>query len=263
MGRTSAGATSATSEFDFGDNRAIRRQLLVCRLELAREQRPPARQRLTVNPAAVAPTITTPPTSQTVTAGANCELHCGREWHGTARLPVAPEWGESCGSDECDVDFDQCDDGTIGRAAILAWFQIVLARRLAARRSLTVNPAIIAPTITTPPANQSVTAGANVSFTVTASGTAPLAYQWRLNGVEHRRGDESNADFERSDDRPVGRQLQLRRDEYGRQRHEQRGDFDRHGGGDCAHHRNTTGESNRDCWQQREFHRSSKRHPRP
>ena len=39
------------------------------------------------------------------------------------------------------------------------------------------------PTITTQPVSQTVTAGANVSFTVAASGTAPLSYQWRLNGA--------------------------------------------------------------------------------
>ena len=49
--------------------------------------------------------------------------------------------------------------------------------------TLTVNPAPVAPSITTQPASQTVTAGANVSFTVAASGTAPLSYQWRLNGA--------------------------------------------------------------------------------
>ena len=39
------------------------------------------------------------------------------------------------------------------------------------------------PAITTQPVSQSVLAGANASFTVTASGTAPLSYQWRFNGA--------------------------------------------------------------------------------
>ncbi len=38
-----------------------------------------------------------------------------------------------------------------------------------------------APTITTPPASQSVAAGADATFTVVASGTDPLSYQWRRN----------------------------------------------------------------------------------
>src|SRR5713101_4870172 len=39
------------------------------------------------------------------------------------------------------------------------------------------------PTITTQPANQTVTAGQTASFTVVAGGTAPLSYQWQKNGV--------------------------------------------------------------------------------
>lgn len=40
-----------------------------------------------------------------------------------------------------------------------------------------------APTITTQPQNQTVSVGANVTFTVAASGTAPLAYQWQHAGT--------------------------------------------------------------------------------
>src|SRR5258707_13143881 len=43
--------------------------------------------------------------------------------------------------------------------------------------------AATAPTITTPPANQTVTAGQTASFSVVAAGTAPLSYQWQKNGA--------------------------------------------------------------------------------
>src|SRR5213075_3287362 len=49
--------------------------------------------------------------------------------------------------------------------------------------TLTVNAAAAAPTITTQPANQSVTAGQTATFTVTATGTAPLSYQWQKKGT--------------------------------------------------------------------------------
>ncbi|HUN62667.1 MAG TPA: hypothetical protein VMU53_11790 [Candidatus Sulfotelmatobacter sp.] len=39
----------------------------------------------------------------------------------------------------------------------------------------------VAPTITTQPANQSVTLGQTASFSVAAAGTAPLSYQWQKN----------------------------------------------------------------------------------
>ena len=40
------------------------------------------------------------------------------------------------------------------------------------------------PSISSQPQSQTVNSGATVSFTVSASGTAPLAYQWRTNGVD-------------------------------------------------------------------------------
>ena len=39
------------------------------------------------------------------------------------------------------------------------------------------------PTITTQPASQTVTAGQTATFTVAATGTAPMTYQWKKNGA--------------------------------------------------------------------------------
>lgn len=44
---------------------------------------------------------------------------------------------------------------------------------------LTVNSSSVAPSITTQPTNQTVTAGQTATFTVVAAGTAPLSYQWQ------------------------------------------------------------------------------------
>src|SRR5207248_1756780 len=49
--------------------------------------------------------------------------------------------------------------------------------------TLTVNAAAAAPTITTQPANQSVTVGQAATISVVATGTAPLSYQWQKNGA--------------------------------------------------------------------------------
>src|SRR6202171_5140777 len=43
-------------------------------------------------------------------------------------------------------------------------------------------PNPMAPAITTQPANRTVTAGLTATFTVAASGTGPLNYQWQRNG---------------------------------------------------------------------------------
>ena len=45
------------------------------------------------------------------------------------------------------------------------------------------SPALLAPAITTQPTAQAASAGGTATFTVGASGSAPLGYQWRLNGT--------------------------------------------------------------------------------
>jgi hypothetical protein len=42
---------------------------------------------------------------------------------------------------------------------------------------------LVPPAIVTPPADATILAGGNAAFTVTATGTAPLTYQWKKNGV--------------------------------------------------------------------------------
>ncbi|MBU1425479.1 MAG: Ig-like domain-containing protein, partial [Gammaproteobacteria bacterium] len=48
---------------------------------------------------------------------------------------------------------------------------------------LTVTAVAVAPTITSQPANKSVTVGQTATFNVIATGTAPLSYQWRKGGT--------------------------------------------------------------------------------
>ena len=63
-----------------------------------------------------------------------------------------------------------------------------------------------APTITTQPASQTVTAGANVSFTVAASGHHAVELSMAVEWSEPGWGDERDVEFDRSD-RGSGRQL--------------------------------------------------------
>ena len=48
---------------------------------------------------------------------------------------------------------------------------------------LTVNAVVTAPAISTQPANQTVIAGQTATFTVAATGTSPMTYQWSKNGA--------------------------------------------------------------------------------
>src|SRR5260370_183624 len=50
------------------------------------------------------------------------------------------------------------------------------------------NAVSVAPTITTPPANRTVTGGQTATVTVGATGTGPLGYQWREKGGGRRVG---------------------------------------------------------------------------
>jgi hypothetical protein len=49
--------------------------------------------------------------------------------------------------------------------------------------TLTVSQSPVAPSITTQPSNQAVTVGQTATFSVVATGTAPLTYQWQKNTV--------------------------------------------------------------------------------
>ena len=49
--------------------------------------------------------------------------------------------------------------------------------------SLAINPPSVLPVITTQPQSQTVLFGTNVTFTVAATGSGPLAYQWCFNGT--------------------------------------------------------------------------------
>ena len=53
-----------------------------------------------------------------------------------------------------------------------------------AEATLTVTATAVAPSITTQPAAQTVDPGKTASFSVEATGTSPLLYQWKLNGKD-------------------------------------------------------------------------------
>jgi len=74
------------------------------------------------------------------------------------------------------------------RTGLLSWSLAVLLGACGGGDSTGSSPPSMpepaaAPQITTQPANQSVTAGQTATFSVVASGTAPLGYQWSKNGT--------------------------------------------------------------------------------
>ena len=137
---------------------------------------------LTVTTAPVAPTITTQPAAQTVTAGQTATFTVVAA--GTA--PLSYQWQKNganitgatatsyttpaTASSDSGSTFDVTVSNTAGTITSTA-------------AALIVNAVAVAPTITTQPAAQTVTAGQTATFTVVAAGTAPLSYQWRKNGA--------------------------------------------------------------------------------
>jgi hypothetical protein len=131
---------------------------------------------------AVAPTITTQPANQTVTAGqtATFTVVVG----GTA--PLSYQWQKN-GVNIAGATSSSYTTPATTTSDSGSTFAVVVSNSAgtvtSAAATLTVNAAPMAPTITTQPANQTVPAGQTATFTVTATGTAPLSYQWQKNGT--------------------------------------------------------------------------------
>ena len=136
---------------------------------------------LTVDAAATKPTIATKPTNATVTVGQTATFIVGA----TGTAPLSYQWTKN-GSDV------GTNSATYTTAATTlmdngAQIQVTVSNSAGSTPSnvvtLTVNAAATKPTITTQPANTTVSAGNTAMFTVAANGTAPLSYQWTKNGA--------------------------------------------------------------------------------
>jgi hypothetical protein len=135
-----------------------------------------------VSAAAVAPSITTQPASQTVTAGQTATFSVAA----TGTAPLMYQWKKNnvaiSGANSSGYTTPataSSDDG--------AQFSVAVSNTAGSVSSntatLTVSAAAVAPSITTQPASQTVTAGQTATFSVAATGTAPLTYQWKKNGA--------------------------------------------------------------------------------
>ncbi len=136
---------------------------------------------LTVNPAVVAPRITTQPLSQTVVAGANVSFSVVA----TGTAPLGYQWQKDganlAGATASSLALNNVTSANAGSYRVQV--SNTAGSVMSAAATLAVNPAVAAPSIATQPASQTVTAGANVSFSVVATGTAPLSYQWQKDGA--------------------------------------------------------------------------------
>jgi pectate lyase len=129
-----------------------------------------------------APTITTQPTSQNVNLGDNASFTVAA----TGTAPLSYQWYKNGlpipGATSTSLAFNPT------QASDDASYQVIVTNPVSSTPSdivaLSVNTGPVAPHITTHPLSQTVGVGANVTFTVLATGTAPLSYQWQKDGVD-------------------------------------------------------------------------------
>ena len=132
-------------------------------------------------PPNVAPVLTTNPQSQTVNVGANVLF--------SAAAPGTPtptfQWQRSGtnlpGATGATLTLNSVQVSDAGIYSVVASNVAGLATSPAA--TLTVNVPATPPAVTSQPTGAVVVAGSNFTFTVSASGTPPLNYQWLRNSV--------------------------------------------------------------------------------
>ena len=132
---------------------------------------------LTVNPASAGPTITQQPVNVTVTAGQTATFSVTA----TGSLPLTYQWYQGTtpisGATSSSYSIANTTVSESGES-----FRVIVSNSGGTAHSnlvtLTVSAGATAPMITQQPANVTVTVGQTATFSVTATGTAPLGYQW-------------------------------------------------------------------------------------
>ncbi len=136
----------------------------------------------TATAAAILPSITTQPASQTVTTGQTATFSVLAA--GTA--PLTHQWQKNganiSGATAASYTTPATTTSDSG-STISVVVNNSAGTVTSTSATLTVNAAAVPPSITTQPASQTVTAGQAATFSVLAAGTAPLTYQWRKNGA--------------------------------------------------------------------------------
>ena len=134
-------------------------------------------------PANQSPTIGTQPANQSVVAGTTATFTVTATGPG----PLTYQWQKD-GKDISGATLSTYNTPAIAIADSGAQYSVVVGNSAAKvtsnKATLTVTAAPVAPDISTQPADQSVTEGQTATFSVTATGTAPLTYQWKKGGTD-------------------------------------------------------------------------------
>ena len=134
---------------------------------------------LTVTASAVAPSITSQPANKTVTAGQTATFSVTA----TGTAPLTYQWKKSGAAISGATSASYTTPATTA-SDNNAQFTVIVTNSVS---NATSNPATLTvdvpPSITTQPANRTINAGQTATFTVAATGTGTLSYQWKKNGA--------------------------------------------------------------------------------
>ena len=134
---------------------------------------------LTVTASAVAPSITAQPANKTVTAGQTATFSVTA----TGTAPLTYQWKKNGTASAAPASASYTTPATAA-SDNNAKFTVTVTNSVSSATSnaatLTVN---VPPSITTQPANRTVNAGQTATFSVVATGTGTLTYQWKKNGA--------------------------------------------------------------------------------
>ncbi|HZR28712.1 MAG TPA: immunoglobulin domain-containing protein [Terriglobales bacterium] len=134
----------------------------------------------TPNSTPMAPAITLQPGNRSVTEGSSATFNV----RAVGDTPLIYQWRKN-GSDIAGATASSYTTPVTVAADNNSLFSVVITNGVG---NVTSNDAKLIvktpPTITSQPLNQRVSAGQTATFDVTASGTAPLTYQWRKNGID-------------------------------------------------------------------------------
>jgi hypothetical protein len=130
---------------------------------------------------AVRPSITAQPSSRTVTAGQSASFSIAT----TGTAPLTYQWKRN-GVAITGANSSNYSTAVTTSADNGAQFTAVVSNSAGTATSnvalLTVKAAVMVPSISVQPVSQSLTAGQSATFSVVATGTGPLTYQWSRNG---------------------------------------------------------------------------------
>ncbi|HXP79848.1 MAG TPA: choice-of-anchor D domain-containing protein [Verrucomicrobiae bacterium] len=130
----------------------------------------------------VAPTISSQPASAKIVAGQTATFNVAA----TGTAPMTYLWkknGATISGAISSTYTTPAETTTDNNAQFTAEVSNTAGNATSNAAVLTVTSTIVAPAITTQPTSQTVIAGKTASFTVAATGTAPLTYQWSKNGT--------------------------------------------------------------------------------